>query len=204
MRSIKHILFLCFTFCFASVFAQQGGKGIYVDKVNDFIISYPDEWDLEQGQDGEITIYPPFSKEIDEENYSEENDDSDLNENESEQIFEEKIQFTPSRWDGGDLEEFVEKNFLSANLSEFFDGFTIAKEGKGKINGYDAIWYIVNFNVGEESATSFFYFIKLYNRVISVSSFCLTEDFELNYKIKYLEIIRSTKSYLDSVQKDKR
>ena len=50
----------------------------------------------------------------------------------------------------------------------------------------------------------FFYFIKMFNRVIAISSFCLTEDFELNYKIKYLEIIRSTKSYLDSEGKDSR
>lgn len=204
MKSIKHILFLTFIFSFAGVSAQQKEKEIYVDKINDFIISYPDEWDLEQEQDGEITIYPPFAKEIEEDNYSEGSNDSDLDENQSEQVFEEKIQFTPSRWDNGDLNEFVEKNFLSADLSEFFEGFTIVKEGKEKINGKDAIWFIANFNIGEENATSFFYFIKMYNRVISITSFCLTEDFELNYKIKYLEIIRSTKSYLDSEGKDVR
>ncbi|MDX9798778.1 MAG: hypothetical protein RBT05_07965, partial [Bacteroidales bacterium] len=123
---------------------------------------------------------------------------------EAEHVFEEKIQFTPSRWDEGDLEEFVEKNFLSADLTEYFDGFSIIKEGKEKINGNDAIWFIANFNVGQEEATSFFYFIKMFNRVISITTFCMTEDFELKYKIKYLEIIRSTKSYLDSKGKNRR
>ena len=204
MKSINHILFLAFLFCFAGVFAQQGGKEVYVDKVNDFIVSYPDEWDLENGQDGEITIYPPFAKGIEDDNYYEESNVSDLDEEESEQVFEEKMQFTPSRWADGSLEEFLDENFLSVDLTEFFEGFTIVKEGKEKINGKEAIWYIANFNIGEESATSFFYFIKMFNRVIAIASFCLTEDFELNYKIKYLEIIRSTKSYLDSEGKDSR
>ncbi len=192
MKSLKLILFL-FVFCSANVFAQQGEKEIYVDKVNDFIVSFPDEWDLENGEDGEITIYPPFAK-TSEADFEEELE-SDLD---SEQVFEEKIQLTPSRWDEGTLEEFVDKNFFSVDMTEFFDGFTIIKEGKEKINGNDAIWYLANFYVGEEEATGLFYFIKMFNRVISITSFCMTEDFELNYKLKYLEIIRSTRSYLGS------
>ncbi|MDD2530273.1 MAG: hypothetical protein PHN41_03495 [Bacteroidales bacterium] len=202
MKSFKLILISLF-FCSANVFAQQEEKEIYTDKLNDFVITFPDQWDLEQGQDGEITLYPPFPKEIIVDNYSDEDIESDLDE-EAEHVFEEKIQFTPSRWDEGDLEEFVEKNFLSADLTEYFDGFSIIKEGKEKINGNDAIWFIANFNVGQEEATSFFYFIKMFNRVISITTFCMTEDFELKYKIKYLEIIRSTKSYLDSKGKNRR
>lgn len=198
MKSLNYIFFLSFVFCFANVFAQQEGKDIYIDKVNDFVVSYPDEWELEKGQEGEIVIYPPFAKEAFEQEYVEGDLDADLDENNPSQMLEEKIQFTPSRWDEGDLEEFVDKNFLSADFTEFFEGFSIIKEGKEKINGKDALWYIASFDVGEDRAISYFYFIKMFNRVISITSFCKEEDFELNYKIKYLEIIRSTKSYLDS------
>jgi hypothetical protein len=198
---MKRVLLIIFVFCSVSIFAQQDGKEIYVDKVNDFIISYPDEWDLEQGQEGEIVLYPPFAKDAFEQEYAQGDLDADSDENNPSQMLEEKIQFTPSRWDEGDLEEFVDKNFLSVDFSEFFDGFTIIKEGNEKINGKNALWYIATFNVGEERAISYFYFIKMFNRIIAIVSFCKEEDFELNYKIKYLEIIRSTKSYLDSMNK---
>ncbi len=188
MKPNKIILFIAFVFCCSHVFAQQMGKELYIDKVNDFMVSYPDDWQLEEGQDGEITLYCPFSEE-----YSEDEIDSESDE----EIIEEKIQINPIRWDEGGLEEYLDANFHSIDWSEFFVDFVIDKQGKEKINGKEAIWFLAKYYIGDEPCISYFYFIKMFNKVISFTSFCKEEDFELNYKIKYLEIIRSTRSYLD-------
>lgn len=200
MKPFIIAFFLTLIFCCSNLFAQQKVKETYVDKVNDFMILYPDDWSLEQGQEGEITLYSPFAEEINNDLNNEEELDSEL---ENTPILEEKIQITPSRWDDGSLEEFVEANFFSVDWSELFSGFTIVKEGKEKINGNEAIWFVSKYNVGETSAISLFYFIKMFNKVISFTSFCKEEDFELDYKIKYLEIIRSTMSYLETERANK-
>lgn len=196
MKPYRMIFFLTLIFCCSGLLAQQETKGMYVDKVNDFIIFYPDDWSLEQGQEGEIILYSPFSDEV--------NNEEELDsESENNPIFEEKIQITPSRWDSESLEEFVESNFFSIDWNELFRGFTIEKEGKEKINGNEAMWFVAKYNLGETSAISLFYFIKMFNKVISFTSFCKEEDFELDYKIKYLEIIRSTRSYLETERANK-
>ncbi len=189
MKLIKIILFTSLAICCLQVSAQQIGKELYIDKVNDFMISYPDTWQLEEGQEGEITLYSPFSEEYSEDEIDSE---SDL------EIIEEKIQIIPSRWDEGSLEDYLDANFHSIDWTEFFTDFLIEKEGKETINGRDAIWFMAKYYVGDEPCISYFYFIKMFNKVISFTSFCKQEDFELDYKIKYLEIIRSTRSYLDS------
>lgn len=189
MKPNKILLLIAFVFCCSHVFAQQIGKELYIDKVNDFMVSYPDDWQLEEGQDGEITLYSPFSEE-----YSEDEIDSESDE----EIIEEKIQIIPIRWDEGSLEDYLEANFHSIDWTEFFSDFNIYKEGKETINGKEAIWFLAKYYIGDEPCVSYFYFIKMFNKVISFTSFCKEEDFELNYKIKYLEIIRSTRSYLDS------
>lgn len=165
---------------------------MYVDKINNFIISYPDDWNLENGDEGEITIYSPYGVGDEDESFEDQNY----------QAVEDKIQIIPIRWDEGNLEEFVNSNFLSSDWSKEFEGFKIVKQGKEKINGNDAMWYMATYTLQDVQVTSLFYFIKMFNRVISYTSFCKSDDFELNYKIKYLEIIRSTKSNIDS-QKSK-
>lgn len=188
MKLRQLIFFLSLGFCCSSLFAQQEGKEVYVDKINNFIISYPDDWNLENGDEGEITIYSPNDVEEEDEN----------SEDQNYQGIEDKIQIIPSRWDEGNLEEFVNSNFLSSDWSSVFENFKIVKQGKEKINGNDAMWYMATYKLQDVQVTSLFYFIKMFNRVISFTSFCKSDDFELNYKIKYLEIIRSTKSNIDS------
>jgi len=188
MKPRQIIFFLSLGFCCSSLFAQQEGKDVYVDKVNNFIISYPDDWNLENGEEGEITIYSPYDAE----------DEEESSEDENYQAVEDKIQIIPIRWDEGNLEEFVNSNFLSSDWSSEFEGFKIVKQGKEKINGNDAMWFMATYTLQDVQVTSLFYFIKMFNRVISFTSFCKSDDFELDYKIKYLEIIRSTHSSIDS------
>lgn len=187
MKLRQIIFFLTIVFCCSNLFAQQDGKEVYIDKINNFIVSYPDDWEIEQGEEGEITIFP---------SYNNSESEVDLDESQDNKGIEEKIQIIPSRWDEGELQEFVASNFTAVNWNEIFDGFKIEKQGKEKISGKEAMWFMATYKVEETQVTSLFYFIKMFNRVISITSFCKTEDFELDYKIKYLEIIRSTKSYI--------
>lgn len=188
MKLRQLIFFLSLVFCCSNIFAQQDGKEVYVDKVNNFIISYPDDWNLENGDEGEVTIYSPYGIEDEDEN----------SENQNYQGIEDKIQIIPSRWDEGNLEEFVNSNFLFSDWSSVFEDFKIKKQGKEKINGNDAMWFMATYKLQDVQVASLFYFIKMFNRVISFTSFCKSNDFELNYKIKYLEIIRSTRSSIEA------
>ncbi|MCK9162865.1 MAG: hypothetical protein WCR29_00235 [Bacteroidales bacterium] len=189
MKANKIILFMALVFSWTVVSAQEIGRELYIDKVNDYMISYPDDWSLEEGQEGEITLYPPFGEEYSEDEIDSESDD---------EIIEEKLQIIPSRWDEGSLEEYIDVNFHSIDWSEFFVDFRIDKQGDEKINEKEAIWFLTKYYIGDTPCVSYFYFIKMFNKVVSFTSFCKEEDFELDYKIKYLEIIRSTRSYLET------
>lgn len=188
MKTKKILFLITFVFSCSAVWAQGIGREVYIDEVNDYMISYPDDWSLEEGEERSITIYSPYWDDISYENASE----YDLG------YIEEKIQILPVRWDEGSLEEYIDANFHSLDWSELFEGFHIENEGREKINSREAIWFQTIYYIGDTSCISLFYFIKTYNKVISFTTFSKEENFEGNYKIKFLEIIRSTNSYLEN------
>lgn len=183
MKIGKLIFFISMISFLSSAYGQPSGKGTYIDVSNDFFIEYPDQWELEEGEEGIVTLYSPY----------EANDNGD-----DISDFEEKIQITPSQWDEGTLDEFVDANFNPIEWEESFSEIKITKKGKETINGKDSRWVIFTYSIDEIPMTAILYFIKNSNKIVSILAVSKTDDFEMIYKKIYLEVIRSTRSYIDS------
>lgn len=166
-------------FCSLNLFSQN--KETYIDISNDFIIEYPDNWELKKNEDGIITIFSPYESNM------------DIND------IEEKIQITSSQWDEGSLEEFIDINFSPDIINDVFYDFSIFKHGKENINNLESYWFLFAYeSEKEETIAGLAYFIKNKNKIISIIGICSTDDYVPIYKKIYLKIIRSIKSYMDS------
>ena len=174
-----------FTFiCFSSLSAFAQSKETYIDTKNDFCFQYPDNWEVEEAEQGVVTIFSPYEADVD----SEEIDN-----------IEEKIQITISQWDEGSIEEFIEVNFSLESMNEVFYNFSIFKGGKEIINNLESHWFLFAYETEqEETMAGLEYFIKNKNKIITMIGICSTDDYEPIYKDIYLEIIRSSKSYINS------
>jgi|GEM_PF-1756278 hypothetical protein len=189
MSRHKIILFIVCLFGCSFLSAQPKGMLTYTDKINDFVIDYPDNWELQEGEEGIITIFSPYD---DQTEYSE--DDENSTEENNLQV-EEKIQITPSRWDNSSLEDFAKDNFLNNSSQE---GFKIENQGTETIAGKEALWYITSYGNEGTNISCLFYFVKMYNKVISFVAIARKNDFESKFKPIYLNIIHSTRSYIES------
>lgn len=189
MNKVKYILLIASLLCCGFLGAQPNGMLTYTDKINDFVVDYPDNWELQQGEEGEVIIFAPYEGQNE---YSEEEENN--SEENSPQI-EEKIQIIPSRWDNSSLEDFAKENFLNAQLGE---NFNIEKQGTETIGGKEALWYRTTYETDGLSVACLMYFVKMYNKVISFVAIADQEEFESKFKPYYMEIIHSIRSYIES------